>query len=369
MSKVATVLVSCDTFGTHTHQIFCGLNILHKTGIIELHYVAPPKWLARRRTRQAVHLAVEWQGGVANHFYDLNDSSELAHVQALDYCDFYHKRSFNSLDYMDLGKSHKILPFGLNYQMSVGSFSDYLKRVMGDWVFHPYNLFARQQRPHVDTILKYSRDLMFANNKNKELISHDQLCSYPFFPKEKRVLFQCRLWDPMYFPESARDSINNLNLVRIDAVRALKKELGQNFFGGLQNNAYSKSVAGDLIVSHSTNRSKYLDLVKKSAVVVTTNGISSSIGWKMGEFVALSKAIVCEPLVHSVPGDFQNGKNYLSYGTSDQCVENCVKLMDNSEQAVKIMENNYSYYNRYLRPDILMLNSILAVATSPIQSE
>lgn len=356
MVHIAKVSVSCDTFGTHTHQIFSGLNSLKRMGIIELHYVRPPKWLANRRTRQAVYLVVQHAGKTQSHFYDLNDSSELAHPEALVYCDIYHKRSFCG-DYSIHGENANILPYGLNYQVSAGSIMDYLKRVTGDWIHHPYNPMAKRERPHINTIIKYSRDILFPQTVNRELIESSQLASFPSMPLKQQVLFQCRLWDPASFPASARESIEILNTVRVESVRALKKELGERFIGGLQNNAYARAVAWDLVVSHSTNRSRYLDLVKQSAVVVTTNGISDSIGWKMGEFVALAKAIVCEPLIHKLPGLFESGRNYLPYQTSHECVARCVELMENSHLAQEIMENNYNYFNRYVRPDVLMFNS------------
>jgi hypothetical protein len=89
-------------------------------------------------------------------------------------------------------------------------------------------------------------------------------------------------------------------------------------------------------------------------------GVVGSNGWRIGELIAGAKAIVCEKLRYRVPGNFDNGKNYLEFITPEQCIEQVQILMDNPTLRYHLMQNNYRYYHDYLRPDKLIWNTIRA---------
>lgn len=357
MSDAIEIRIVNDTFGTHVSQIYCGLRMLEASGYAQLKYIPPPLWMKNRATRQIVYLEVKFDNVVTKHFYDLNDSADLAHPEALLHCDFYHKRSYDNDGYSVLDNSKKIMPWGFNYQLSAGSMHDFFVRVIGDFKHHPYNIFNQKNRPHIENIVKNGRDLLLPNYKSREIFNHYQIAKPPSSTVKDNIVFQCRLWDPGFFPESARASINELNNIRIESVLALTAEFGERFVGGIQNNNYAQRHAKGLIAKGTTGRKAYFELINSAAVVVTTNGISDSIGWKMGEFIAASKAIVCEPLKHSVPGVFLEEKNYLTFLTAQECTSQCSRLMDSHSLRGALSESNYAYYHRYLRPDMLMLNS------------
>lgn len=355
------VKVSANTFGTHTHQLFAGLHILKNIGVINLEYAKPPLWFKKRTTRQSTYLECQNDSGeLKKIFYDFNDSDAIANYSALEQCDFYFKRSYSGAGYKAVPQYEKIFPFGFNYQIHSLSIKDLLLRSSGDFFFHPYNPLSSYGKGQVSEVVRFWRDLVFKSYPRREVLSSEEISSFPNFPSKRNgVLFQCRLWDPSYFPAKEADHLNNLNKIRINIIQKLKKEFGSAYFGGLQNNPYAQKIAPQLIVQSLTNRKNYIDSVKSAALVVTTNGISESIGWKMGEFVALSKPIICEPLMHKVPGAFEKNRHYLEFVSEDSCLESCVKLIENPSVATSLSENCYSYYHRYLRPDVLVLNSLM----------
>lgn len=354
------VNVASNTLGTHTHQLFSGLKILEQSGIIKLNYKSPPKWFKNRKTRQSVYLETQLSDQkIKKIFYDLNDSHMLADSTALDECDYYFKRSYLSGSYDDFLNNKKISPYGFNYQIHPGSLKDIIFRAGGDFIFHPYNPLTSYGKGQISEFLRLSRDLLWRSYPKREVLSVGEMTSEPQSSFEKKsVLFQCRLWDPSHFSASDAEHFDRLNRSRVAVLKALKKEFGRNFFGGLQYGEYAAKIAPELIVSSPTNRKKYIELVKSASVVVTTNGISDSIGWKMGEFVALSKAIICEPLKYEVPGNFSNGKHYLEFSNEIDCVDNCLKVLDSQDIALSLSESCSSYYQQYLRPDFLILNTL-----------
>ena len=61
--------------------------------------------------------------------------------------------------------------------------------------------------------------------------------------------------------------------------------------------SYAKKNYSSLAMPESyTNKESYLRAVKDHSICITTTGLHNWIGWKLGEYVAASRAIVTEPL-------------------------------------------------------------------------
>lgn len=88
--------VANDTLGAHISQIYCGLRMLDASGYAQIKYLSPPMWMRNRATLKIVYIEVKFNNVVTNHFYDLNDSADLAHPEAVLHCDFYRKRSYEN---------------------------------------------------------------------------------------------------------------------------------------------------------------------------------------------------------------------------------------------------------------------------------
>ena len=77
--------------------------------------------------------------------------------------------------------------------------------------------------------------------------------------------------------------------------------------------------------------------------------------------MAAAKAIVHEQMLYSVPGSFTEGVNYLSFRTAEECVEAVAKLVENPERIRAMKKANAAYYQQYLRPDMLVKNTLKTV--------
>lgn len=174
--------------------------------------------------------------------------------------------------------------------------------------------------------------------------------------KNPKILFLARLWNPddddiKNSPELKEERII-INKMRTDTIKALKKEFKNNFFGGIYIDDFSLNYCPDILVPKKISLKRaYLNRMKHSDICVNTMGLHGSIGWKTGEYVAASRAIVSEKFLYDVTGDFSDGKNYLSFSTPEQCVEKVTELFEDSEKRVQMSERNKIYYEKYLRPD------------------
>jgi hypothetical protein len=158
--------------------------------------------------------------------------------------------------------------------------------------------------------------------------------------------------------------------MRAECVLRLREELGDKFFGGIEHSPYAQQhfEAALLPDNADSARSRYLNLLRKHSIGVTTTGLHGSIGGKLAEYVAFAKAIVTEPLHYEVPGDFREGRNYLTFTSAAECASQVARLMHDWELRHSMMQNNWNYYRSFLRPDKLVRNALTA-ATPAVADE
>ena len=186
--------------------------------------------------------------------------------------------------------------------------------------------------------------------------------------REPRVLFMTRAWNPDNFPEQAapgeseywRRVCNEVNETRAAIIDALRKKLGDKFYGGFSHDKYSIKKYGKFLLTDTrmSKKKAYINMLKEFPICIASTGLFNSIGWKLAEYIAFSKAIVSEPLYFEVPGDLGKDNNYLEFTTADQCVEKTLLLLNDQQKRTEIMGNNNRYYNEYLSPDKLIWRTL-----------
>lgn len=252
----------------------------------------------------------------------------------------YFKRSFskekNAVLFPDL--QYKMHPLGFNYHVTCG----------GNPINEP--LWKHMLKPLLGkTPERYFRPEVFEGKARWEP------------EKSVKILFLTRLWDdhePGFSDEenAERTYINNM---RIEIIRSLRETYGDSFVGGLNNSELSRAWAPDLIMpSRYTERRKYLKLLHASDICIGSMGLFESIGWKTGEYVAAAKGIVNERFHFSVPGDYVEGKHYLSFETAQECIDAVHLLVREPERLFAMKKANEIYYQNYLKPEILVKNSL-----------
>lgn len=340
--------------GEHVQQIYTGFNLLHRRGVVSLkqtipsdcllNKTAPDRWADYRFSN--VGAVIDGRITVCYDVHDWNWIDE----RILSQVDFYFKRSFDPRHVSTLPERHKVFPLGLNYRV--------LSAEPDRFRFQRSAFYARQAR--VKAMLKSLKvDRLLRGQGDAERL--DNLEAWPDFTAEPRVLFMARAWDTNHIPDSKqRDVVHALNEVRAECVRSLRRELGSRFFGGLSHDAFASAHYRDVLLPDAglANKRRYLELLKDYPICVATTGLNGSNGWKLGEYVAHSKAIVTEPLQHLVPGDFVSPRHFLEFASPDGLLDATMRLLEDRQLRCSMMMNNYRYYGAFVRPDALVLNSL-----------
>lgn len=274
--------------------------------------------------------------------YDVGDGYNVPESIAAgaEVSDFYFKRSFSSKRNAEIVPQYlnKMYPLGFNYHVTckgnpVGepAWKTLLKPLLGrtpDCWFKP-SVFEGKAEKKTEGPVK--------------------------------ILFLTRLWDDHEpgFSDEENAERTYINTMRIEIIRALRETYGDAFVGGLNDNELSRAWAPDLIMpAKYTERRKYLKLLHSSDICIGSMGLFESIGWKTGEYVAAAKAIVNEEMHFTVTGDFAEGKNYLSFRTTEECLAAVRSLAEDPQRLYAMKLANEQYYQEYLRPDVLVKRTL-----------
>jgi hypothetical protein len=346
------------SYSEHVLQIYAGLYALHEAGIITLEQRFAPDDLVQRlgKPLDAKFLSHALNGlfvdvdGAGLVFFDVRDGINY-YAEIADDVVLYAKRSFRQGAFQPAGA--RFVPLGLNYSI----YPDRTTMLELERTLKQLDLSAL-------SIKRLAIALVRIFPRLGRLIGVPTVGSVWAEPDPEappRAIFLARAWEPK--PCVLREeTVKDLNEFRAQCIRALRQRFGSKFIGGFAREAYASRVYPDCVVSAdvSTRRRDYLKLLRSYPVCIATTGLFDSIGWKFGEYVALSKAIVSEVLRFELPGPFAPGENYLAFRTAQACVDQVEELFGDDEARARMMRNNSEYYREYGSPHAVVARALHA---------
>jgi len=329
----------------HTRQVVAGFVLLARQGRIVLSST-------RSRGESKVHGAPALEALIdgVNVIYDLRDGYNFPPDDQYDPDRFHRdlesigwcfRRSYDPLCHANYPNGWKVRPLGLNYFVSArGMWPRYLERPL-DWRRPIWLLLGSEP-----TVRKLQQP--------------------PKATTSGTVLFSARTWNPDDVSSAQQLDRAILNEFRAACIRAGRKYFPGRFEGGFAPDKFTAHNYGDCLLrdARSSRKASYLDRMRRAEVCVATAGLFGSIGWKLGEYVACSKAIVSEPLRYVLPGEFLPTVNYLPFSTVDEFIDAVSTLVESPDQRRRMQAVNWDYYNEFVRPDALVWRTIQHVLES-----
>ena len=356
------VTILNSSMSSHLSQLFAGLYDLHASNEVELDFdatssrVYPENLLFAEVTagRQTRRICFDTRDGV------------IIDRPALEFADVYFKRSYADIELSQLsaGQRAKVLPLGMNYACSADSqlrSFTFAKQLVA---------YERTDAAHAAGPLRSMRRLLghpvrWLKGQTIEIHAGSPL-RYPDFEAtadvetRNAVIFLTRLWCPSERPNPESNRRREMNETRIAIIRTLRDRLGDRFLGGVERSAYSEEECPDCIIDDETIKTSYVKLMKDHLVGVATTGLHGSVGWKLAEYVAASRCIVSEPIRPEGSRGFIEDKHYLAFTTVDGCVAACERLLEDPTLSREMRCANADYYQRELKPPVMMLNRLRA---------
>ncbi len=350
-----------NIYSGHISQIYTGLYDLAAERKISLKFTLKfPRQLRISIPYTTLWVCVEDSKNrkQRNVCFDMHDSGRVHALDRLRLCDVYFKRSFDQriLDDLEPSLRKKIFPYGLNYACRSRNQRRILQRLLAynrmDHKFRksPINTFKNS----FQEILKAWAARLDVSSFNLFPPLADNFEIPPDVPAEPKILFQTHLWKPGESPRIKDHELNEINEMRVETVRALRSEFGDQFIGGIYPTPFAQEKCPDCLATRKTDKKNYMNLVKRYLIGVTTTGLHDSNGWKLPEYIAASRCVITEPLRYSLPVPLEQEKNYLLFNTPAECVANVKMILSNPNLGIEMRHNNYNYYLKELKPRVLI---------------
>lgn len=154
--------------------------------------------------------------------------------------------------------------------------------------------------------------------------------------------------DTLFFLASFWHQHPQANETRLDLWSALQNRRGLILEGGFVHAA--SSIAPRLRASETYDLTRYIQRTQNSVVALNTPAVHDCLGWKLGEFFALGKAIVSLPLTREMPGGLVSGEQILVVETAEEVADAVCRLAGNRDLRHQLERNARQYFDTWLSP-------------------
>lgn len=335
----------------HLEQVYTGLSYLHRNGLINLKVeIAKSKSGGKFLSNNisVTKLFVNGKGALIDTHDNFNLYLEEIYLEGIQY---YFKRAYKIDGYSEVENKYNltVLPFGLNYAVYGDQFYWLNRYLIEPSFYRKVELFARNSN-FLSRLFNLNTSAAYCNSK--------VIFQYPQIEQKPSVILMTRVWstDNKKLPEDVLYKRNHLNVLRTECVIELRKKYGADFYGGIFIDEFSQKKYPNLLIPNVKLASKgqYLKSLKKNPIAVSVNGLFSS-GWSIGEYTAMSKAIVTDNVRNILPYGFAVNQNYLSFTNAEECLFQVDRLFNDYDLRKKIMMANHDYYLNYLAPEKIIL--------------
>jgi len=149
--------------------------------------------------------------------------------------------------------------------------------------------------------------------------------------------------------------IKGTNLLRkqfIEACQSTNCEFEGGFF--VKNEHPQQEAFKDIIFSQRYSIESYVKKTKQSAIVFNTPAVHNCHGWKLGEYLAMRKAIITTPISNQLPETLAHGKHAHIVSNSND-ISAAIKLLLEDKQYRNTLEQGASnYFEQYATPQAVI---------------
>jgi glycosyltransferase involved in cell wall biosynthesis len=356
-----TVIIQTPQELNHSSNIQTGLFELKRMGIIDLKIkINTQKRLGRIIVSNTGEITETKQAHPKTSFYqlinnidntalffacDLYDFANHLSKAALEKCDFIFKRSYEPIYVNALPEEykHKVIPLGLTFGVHSNYKEESYKFLIGLFLSNgnvnlkwDRFLFNRLYR----TIKAQQKHWNFINTTR----NLDRFEDY-VIGKDKTILFQSRC----FLHENDID-VKQIHQQRYRLIKLLRKNYPDNFLGGFVPSKISNKKYGDALTNVPSEPEKYLDVLKKSKIVIYTRGLANSPAWKMAEYLSQGKVIIAEELTTDLPVPLEHGKELLLFNTDEELILNIKRVLQDEKLGDSLSKNARNYFEEHVHP-------------------
>lgn len=164
------------------------------------------------------------------------------------------------------------------------------------------------------------------------------------------IFFCSTLW----YNDEWNKNDEGVNLTRARFIRACKKIPSVRFEGGMVSQGTGRSseaLFADCLME-GVSMKEWLRKTKESALVFNTPAFWDCHGWKLGEYLAMGKAIISTKLSNDLPEPLVHGVNIHYVDNDERSMEEAVKYIVSHPDYRKTLEiGAREYWGKYGTPE------------------
>lgn len=199
--------------------------------------------------------------------------------------------------------------------------------------------------------------------KHKRLLQRPKYSAYNFSTKtggvtewggcvsNNYIFFLSTLW----YSDEWNKNDEGVNSRRANFIRACKTMDNVHFDGGLVSQGKERSSEMLFVdcLSNEVSMKEWMEKTRHSALVFNTPAFWDCNGWKLGEYLAMSKCIISTPLSNDLPAPLEHGKNIHFVENTQESMRDAVEyIVSHPDYRKKLEQGARSYWEQYGTPEV-----------------
>lgn len=274
---------------------------------------------------------------IKKYIIDFRDKSSVK-KNAYDWCDAYAKINISATK-TDKSYQEKIQSIPPGFGIKIWSKRETLYNCLANYIkcnfspmaalkMHLSDYYNQLKRPVIEAYTKSTKDK--TNNAYVFMIG--------------------TLW-------SHTNCIEGTNLLRKTFVETCKAEnvnFEGGFFASIDHPQYEEFK--HLIFSNRYPVNEYVEKTKQSFIAFNTPAVHDCHGWKLGEYLAMGKAIVSTPLSNKLPKDLVHGTSIHVISNPEELKNSISLIIGDNAYRQKLEDESKNYFNTYASPKAVIEN-------------
>lgn len=203
----------------------------------------------------------------------------------------------------------------------------------------------------------YYQRIVHGSKVKTFLGNYKRLLARPFYtdlapePSSSDYIFFC---STLWYNDEYNQNDQKVNARRAHFIRACKGIGSIRFEGGFvpQGGRSSSELFSDCLSATSYPYQTWLQKTKQSALVFNTPAFWDCHGWKLGEYLALGKAIISTPLSNDLPAPLTHGVNiHFVEDDIDSMREAITYIIENPDYKEKLERGARTYWASFGTPE------------------
>ncbi len=248
----------------------------------------------------------------------------------LEWSDVYAKVNFNN-NYIPKLQSKKIILIGPSFGVRI-------------WNFPETVWFALSNYRKSKDAIHFKRNFIsnyWRQYKRLPLKEYNNECE----ASDNYIYFISSLWEKEPLTNSNRSIFINL----------CKSSKEIEFEGGFAPRSDGKNFGYYSLVTNRIGLKEYLENIKRSMIVFNTPAVENCFGWKLGEYMALGKAIISIENENKLEQPLEHGKHIHFVSNNKKEIYAAIEKLRSHPKYRKFLEkNSKQYFEKNLLPEVVL---------------